>query len=89
MKQILDDRKKIIEGPSVLRNNCEDIPPAPLLQGSDYAKKMKELFLADGAFLYLTDFSIREFEGKNAFTINAMVATQYPRFCSWINDFKN
>jgi hypothetical protein len=89
LKQILDDRKKIIEGPSALRNNCEDIPPAPLLQGSDYAKKMKELFLADGAFLYLTDFSIREFEGKNAFTINAMVATQYPRFCSWMSDFKN
>jgi hypothetical protein len=89
LKQILDDRKKIIEGPPTIRNNCEDIPPAPLLQGSDYVKAMKELFLADGAFLYLTDFSIREFEGKNAFTINALVSTQYPRFCSWMNDFND
>ena len=57
-------------------------------QRFNYAEKLKELFLVEGAFLYLTDFSIREFEGKNAFTINAMVATHYPRFCHWIKEFR-
>jgi hypothetical protein len=89
LKQILEDRGKIIEGPSALRNNCEEKPQVSLHQGSDYVKKLKELFLADGAFLYLTDFSIREFEGKNAFTLNAMIATQYPRFCTWIKEMKD
>jgi hypothetical protein len=54
----------------------------------NYAEKLKELFLVEGAFLYLTDFSIREFKGKNAFTINVLVATHYPRFCHWIKEFK-
>jgi hypothetical protein len=74
---------------SALRNNCAEKSKVSLHRGSDYAKKMKELFLADGALLYLTDFSICEFEGKNAFALNAMVATHYPRFCGWIRDFKD
>jgi len=89
LKQILEDRRKIIEEPSALRNSCAEKPEVSLRQGSDYAKRMKELFLTDGAFLYLADFSIREFEGKNAFALNAMVATHYPRFCGWIRNFKD
>ncbi len=89
LKQILEDRGKIIERPPVLRDKSEERPSVPLLQGSDYVKKLKELFLADGAFLYLTDFTIREFEGKNAFIVNDMVATQYPRFCNWIKEMKD
>ena len=53
-------------------------------EGPGYTEKLKELFLAKGAFLSLTDFSIREFDGKNAYFINHLVSSYYPRFCEWL-----
>jgi hypothetical protein len=53
-------------------------------EGPGYTEKLKELFLANGAFLSLTDFSIREFDGKNAYFINHLVSSYYPRFCEWL-----
>ena len=89
LKQILEDRGKLLGVPSPPRENCETRSEDRLHRGPDYGRKLKELFCTEGAFLYLTDFSIREFEGKNAFTINAMVSTHYPRFCSWIEEMKD
>jgi len=54
------------------------------MEGSGYSEKLKELFLANGAFLSLADFSIREFDGKNAYFINSLVSSYYPRFCEWL-----
>jgi hypothetical protein len=53
-------------------------------EGSGYTEKLKELFLANGAFLSLIDFSIREFDGKNAYFINSLVSSYYPRFSEWL-----
>ena len=50
----------------------------------DYVLKLKGLFLADGAFAQLIDFTNREFEGKNAYLMNNIVAGHYPRFCDWL-----
>jgi hypothetical protein len=55
-------------------------------KGSDYAGKLKELSLTDGTFNQLIDFANREFEGKNAYSLCAVVATHYPRFCDWIKN---
>jgi hypothetical protein len=89
LKQILEDRGKLVGVPSPPRENCETQSEDRLHRGPDYGRKLKELFCTEGAFLYLTDFSIREFEGKNAFTINAMVSTHYPRFCRWLEEMKD
>jgi hypothetical protein len=53
-------------------------------EGLSYTEKLKELFLANGAFLTLIDFSIREFDGKNAYFMNSLVSSYYPRFCEWL-----
>ncbi|RPJ08296.1 MAG: hypothetical protein EHM36_05640 [Deltaproteobacteria bacterium] len=89
LKQILEHRGKSLDVPSFPRRNCEARLEDHLHRGSDYSRKLKELFCPEGAFPDLTDFSIREFEGKNAFIINALVANHYPRFCNWIKDFKD
>ena len=88
LKQVLEDRRNI-DVPLPPREKCEEESGDHLRSASDYREKLKELFCTEGAFFHLTDFSIREFEGKNAFTINAMVATHYPRFCNWIEEMKD
>jgi hypothetical protein len=53
---------------------------------SEYVLKLKDLFLADGTFAQLIDFTNREFEGKNAYLMNNIVAIYYPRFCDWLKN---
>jgi len=86
---VLEHQGKRTDTPSPSAGDSEEKPLIYPHQGVDYRKKMKELFLTDGAFLNLADFSIREFEGKNAFTLNAMVATEYPRFCNWLEEMRD
>jgi len=52
-----------------------------------YTEKLKELFLADGTFVSLTDLSIREFDGKNAYFMNNLMSSYYLRFCEWLKHF--
>jgi hypothetical protein len=88
LRQILDEREKTVIPSSLAGENLKKPLVDSGLRGAEITARLKELFLADGAFLSLTEFLIREFEGKNAFALNALVANHYPRFCTWIKDFR-
>ena len=88
LRQVLQSREPSAEpltaGATIA--DSETRKESPVHTGADYATKLKELFLADGVFLYLVEFINREFDGKNAYTMNTLVATYYPRFCDWIKN---
>jgi hypothetical protein len=88
LKQILQGSEKVanILTPSTGKKDFDKEIQASRRNGSQYTEKIKGLFLADGIFLYLTDFTIRQFEGENAYFMNNLVATYYPRFCAWIKN---
>jgi hypothetical protein len=88
LRQVLQSEEEIRDSIQRLpqAEECDRRPEPSIRKEPEYVLKLKDLFLADGAFAQLIDFTNREFEGKNAYLINSIVAVHYPRFCDWLRN---
>jgi hypothetical protein len=88
LRQVLQSEEELRDSIQRLpqTEECDPRPESSIRKEFEYALKLRDLFLTDGAFAQLIDFTNREFEGKNAYLMNSIVAVHYPRFCDWLRN---